>query len=51
MRMAAPADKKEMKELLAEAVDIGYTFFDTAAVYGTPENPRHNERGYWNDRT
>lgn len=39
----APADKKEMKELLAEAVDVGYTFFDTAEVYGTPENPHHNE--------
>lgn len=32
----APADKKEMTELLAKAVDIGYTFFDTAEVYGTP---------------
>lgn len=39
----APADKKEMTELLAEAVDIGYTFFDIAEVYGTPENPHHNE--------
>ena len=39
----APADKKEMKELIAEAVDMGYTFFDTAEVYGTPENPHHNE--------
>lgn len=39
----APADKKEMKELMAEAVDIGYAFFDTAEVYGTPENPHHNE--------
>lgn len=39
----APADKKEMTELLAQAVDIGYTFFDTAEVYGTPENPCDNE--------
>lgn len=39
----APADKKEMKERIAEAVDIGYTFFDTAEVYGTLENPHHNE--------
>lgn len=39
----APADKKEMTELLAHAVDMGYTFFDTAEVYGTPENPHHNE--------
>lgn len=39
----APADKKEMTELLAKAVDMGYTFFDTAEVYGSPENPHHNE--------
>lgn len=39
----APADKKEMVELLAQAVDLGYTFFDTAEVYGTPEHPHDNE--------
>ena len=39
----APADKKEMTELLAQAVDMGYTFFDTAEVYGTPDNPHDNE--------
>lgn len=39
----APADKKEMTELLARAVDMGYTFFDTAEVYGTAENPHDNE--------
>lgn len=38
-----PADKKEMTELLAEAVDMGYTFFDTAEVYGSPQHPTHNE--------
>lgn len=37
------ADKKEMTELLARAVDKGYTFFDTAEVYGTPEHPHDNE--------
>ena len=37
------ADKKEMTELLAQAVEMGYTFFDTAEVYGTPENPHDNE--------
>lgn len=37
------ADKIEMTELLARAVDMGYTFFDTAEVYGTPENPHDNE--------
>ena len=39
----APADKHEMTELLADAVEIGYTFFDTAEVYGTPDCPHHNE--------
>lgn len=39
----APADKKEMTELLARAVDMGCTFFDTAELYGTPENPHDNE--------
>lgn len=38
-----PRDKKEMTELLAQAVDFGYTFFDTAEVYGTPEDPHANE--------
>lgn len=38
-----PVDKKEMTELFAQAVDIGYTFFDTAEVYGTPENLHDNE--------
>lgn len=38
-----PADRGEMKELLAEAVDMGYTFFDTAELYGSPENPNLNE--------
>ena len=37
------ADKKEITRLLAQAVDYGYTFFDTAEVYGTPENPHDNE--------
>ena len=36
-------DRKEMTELLSNAVDKGYTFFDTAEVYGTPENPHDNE--------
>lgn len=38
-----PADKTAMKDLLAEAVDMGYTFFDTAELYGTPEQPNDNE--------
>ncbi len=39
----APADKREMTELLADAVEMGYTFFDTAEIYGTADRPHHNE--------
>ena len=39
----APADHKEMLDLVALAVDSGLTLFDTAEVYGTPEEPHHNE--------
>ena len=40
----APADKKEMCELIAAAVDMGITLFDTAEVYGTPDDPHDNEK-------
>lgn len=39
-----PSDIKEMKRLLADAVDMGYTLFDTAEIYGTPDDPHANER-------
>lgn len=39
----APADKREMTDLLADAVEMGYTFFDTAEIYGTADRPHHNE--------
>lgn len=39
----APVERKEAVRLLQEAVDMGYTFFDTAEVYGTAENPHDNE--------
>ena len=39
----APADKHKMTELLADAVEIGYTFFDTAEIYGTADRPHDNE--------
>lgn len=32
----APADRREMTELLGDAVDMGYTFFDTAEIYVLP---------------
>lgn len=39
----APADKSDMTELLGYAVDMGYTLFDTAELYGTPDDPHANE--------
>ena len=39
---AAP-DRREMSGLLANAVDMGYTFFDTAESYGTAARPHDNE--------
>lgn len=38
-----PADKREMERLLAGAVDMGYTMFDTAGIYGTVDDPHANE--------
>lgn len=38
-----PADRREMTRLLAQAVELGCTLFDTAEVYGTPERPHDNE--------
>ena len=38
-----PLEKNEAAEKIRRAYEIGYTFFDTAEVYGTPENPHDNE--------
>ena len=40
----APTDERETVRLIREAVEMGYTFFDTAEVYGTQEDPHVNER-------
>lgn len=41
----APSDKKEMIELMAQAVDMGYTMFDTAPAYTGKKGLKteHNE--------
>ena len=39
----APTEKNEAIRLIQQAVDMGYTFFDTAEVYGTPNDPYQNE--------
>ncbi len=38
-----PAYKREMSRLLVDAVDMGYTMFDTAEIYGTVNDPHANE--------
>lgn len=37
----AATERGQAIRLIQKAVDMGYTFFDTAEVYGTPENPHH----------
>ena len=39
----APTESGEAVRLLRRAAEMGYTFFDTAEVYGTPEAPHINE--------
>ncbi len=38
-----PVEEKEAVSLLREAEEMGYTFFDTAEVYGTSDDPHVNE--------
>lgn len=38
-----PPDKREMTRLLQDAVEMGYTMFDTAEIYGTVDDPHANE--------
>lgn len=39
----APSGKTEAVSAIQKAVSLGYTFFDTAEVYGTADNPHENE--------
>lgn len=39
----APTDEKETVRLLRRSLALGYTFFDTAEVYGIASNPHINE--------
>ena len=39
----APTDRGEAISMIHSAYEMGYTFFDTAEVYGTPEDPHQNE--------
>lgn len=39
----APQNSESIKNLVGRAIDLGYTFFDTAEIYGIPSNPHLNE--------
>lgn len=39
----APMDRGEAVSMIRGAYEMGYTFFDTAEVYGTQEDPHQNE--------
>lgn len=39
----APMEEKDTIKMIQKAVDMGYTFFDTAEVYGTEADPHINE--------
>jgi aryl-alcohol dehydrogenase-like predicted oxidoreductase len=39
----APTEKEEAVRFLRETVENGYTFFDTAEIYGTVDDPNINE--------
>ena len=39
-----PAPKEEAIKAIHAAFEMGYTFFDTAEAYGTPEDPSANEQ-------
>ena len=39
----APTDRKTAVESIRKTVEMGYDFFDTAEVYGTPDDPHQNE--------
>ena len=36
--------EKEAEALIDKAIDCGCTFFDTAEIYGTADDPHHNEK-------
>ena len=39
----APISSGQIRNLISKAIDLGYTFFDTAEIYGTASNPHLNE--------
>ena len=43
-REAVKRDNNNIFDLIEKAIDEGCTFFDTAEIYGTTEDPHHNEK-------
>lgn len=39
----APTEETETVQMIRNAYELGYTFFDTAEIYGTSDNPHVNE--------
>lgn len=39
----APTERNEAVRFIRQAIEMGYTFFDTAEIYGTQDNPYDNE--------
>ena len=39
-----PTEEGTAIKLIHDAYDLGYTFFDTAEIYGSDADPHHNER-------
>lgn len=39
----APTEETETVQMIRNAYELGYTFFDTAEIYGTLDNPHVNE--------
>lgn len=40
----APTEEGAAVQLIHDAHELGYTFFDTAEIYGADADPHHNER-------
>lgn len=40
----APTEETETVQMIRNAYELGYTFFDTAEIYGTSDNPHVNEK-------
>lgn len=42
-----PTERGEAVKLIRQAAEMGYTFFDTAEIYGSADDPHQNEELVW----